>query len=65
MKPLDQGVVIGLGTYSFLLQNYYVAQWAGNSMMHLLVDDLEAWWGHIATLDLPAAMASPLRSRRN
>jgi len=41
-----------LGDHSFLLQNYYVEQWAGNFMMHMLVDDLPAWWAHVSSLDL-------------
>jgi catechol 2,3-dioxygenase-like lactoylglutathione lyase family enzyme len=43
-----------LGSYSFLLQDYYVEQWAGNFMMHMLVTDLDRWWDHIQTLDLGA-----------
>src|SRR3954454_1804672 len=35
------------GTTSFLLQNFYVAEHAGNFMMHLLVNDVDAWWRHI------------------
>jgi hypothetical protein len=37
---------------AFLLQDYYVEQWAGNFVMHMLVDGLDAWWAHIASLDL-------------
>jgi uncharacterized glyoxalase superfamily protein PhnB len=29
---------------SFLLQNFYVKEFAENLMMHLLVEDVEAWW---------------------
>src|SRR5262252_8821763 len=35
------------GSASFLLQNFYVAEHAGNFMMHLLVEDLDAWWRHV------------------
>src|SRR5690242_9899777 len=45
---------VRLGSQAFLLQNYYVAQWADNFMMHLLVDDLPRWWERIAKLDLAA-----------
>ena len=41
-----------LGRHSFLLQDYYAKEWADNFMMHVLVDDLDAWWEHIASLDL-------------
>lgn len=44
---------VRLGDHAFLLQNYYVEEWAANFMMHLLVDDLDRWWQHIAGLDLP------------
>lgn len=28
----------------FLLQNYYQAEWAGNTMLQLFVRDLDDWW---------------------
>ena len=43
---------ISIGPHSFLLQDYYVEQWAGNFMMHLLVTELNEWWAHIASLDV-------------
>jgi hypothetical protein len=33
-----------LGAYSFILQNYYFADWAGNFVMHMLVSDIDRWW---------------------
>jgi uncharacterized glyoxalase superfamily protein PhnB len=35
------------GDAGFLLQNFYVAEHAGNFMMHLLVEDVDAWWQHV------------------
>jgi len=32
---------------SFLLQNYYVKEYADNFMMHLLVENIDTWWEHI------------------
>jgi len=32
---------------SFLLQDYCAEQFAENYMMHILVDDVDAWWSHI------------------
>ena len=55
----DDLVELHLGTYSFLLQNYYVAEWAGNFMMHVLVSDLDAWWEQIQALDLPSRFSVP------
>jgi hypothetical protein len=43
---------IHLGSFAFLLQDYYVKDWANNFMMHLLVQDLDAWWGRIGNLRL-------------
>jgi catechol 2,3-dioxygenase-like lactoylglutathione lyase family enzyme len=35
------------GNASFLLQNFYVKEYADNFMMHLLVEDVDAWWHHL------------------
>jgi catechol 2,3-dioxygenase-like lactoylglutathione lyase family enzyme len=35
------------GNASFLLQNFYVREHADNFMMHLLVEDVEAWWRQV------------------
>ena len=32
------------GSCAFLLQNYYVEPLADNFMMHLRVEDADAWW---------------------
>jgi hypothetical protein len=53
-KTLDADVVIfRIGHGEFLLQNYYQKDWAENSMLQLLVDDLDGWWSYIQSLDLP------------
>lgn len=44
---------------AFLLQNHYDADWAGNFMMQLVVEDLDAWWAHIQGLDLPGQFGVP------
>lgn len=50
---LDGDVAIfGIGTSSFILQNYYHKDWAENFMMQLMVDDLDHWWRHVEALDL-------------
>ena len=41
-----------LGDFTFLLQDFYVADYAGNFMMHMMVDDADAWWRHIEPLAL-------------
>ena len=51
---LDADVAIfQMGHCGFLLQRYYQKDWAENSMLQLMVDDLDAWWAHIQSLDLP------------
>jgi catechol 2,3-dioxygenase-like lactoylglutathione lyase family enzyme len=42
------------GHASFLLQNFYNREHADNFMMHLLVEDVEAWWHHIQDQGLAA-----------
>lgn len=52
---LGDGVAhVHIGEHAFLLQNYYVEQWAGNFMMHMGVTNLDRWWDHISALDLPS-----------
>jgi hypothetical protein len=41
-----------LGTFSFILQHYYVEDWANNFVMHVLVTDLDRWWQYICDIDL-------------
>ena len=42
------------GDVSFLLQDFYVEELANNLMMHLLVEDVDAWWAHIAEVGIVA-----------
>src|SRR5687767_15314049 len=54
-KVLDGDVAIfHAGSGGFILQRFYEQQLAENFMMHLTVDDLDAWWAHIQALELPA-----------
>jgi uncharacterized glyoxalase superfamily protein PhnB len=43
----DDLAYIRHGECSFLLQNFYNEEHAGNFMMHLLVTDVDAWWHHV------------------
>ena len=54
-KLLDaaDAAIFRIGRGEFILQKYYQKDWAENSMMQLMVDDLDAWWKHIESLDLP------------
>jgi len=55
-KILDGEVAIfsSGGNGGFILQDYWVKEWAENCMMQLMVDDLDAWWTYIMSLDLPS-----------
>jgi len=54
-KLLDGDVAIfAAGATSFILTNFYDEAHANNYMMQLMVDDLDAWWEYIVSLDLPA-----------
>jgi hypothetical protein len=48
----DRLVEMHFGAYSFILQDYYIEQWANNFVMHVSVADLDHWWKHIRALDL-------------
>ena len=53
-KLLDGEVAIfGAASGGFILQRYYQKNWAENTMLQLMVDDLDQWWDHLSSLDLP------------
>ena len=53
-KLLDRDVAIfAAGQTAFILQRFYDEKWAECTMMQLMVDDLDQWWAHIESLDLP------------
>ena len=59
----DQIAEFQVGSFRFLLQPFYVQQHAENFMMHLIVEDADAWWKHISDTNLanryPGTMAKP------
>jgi hypothetical protein len=55
VRPLgDKLLHVGIGTFAFLLQDCFVEEWAGNFMMHMLVNNLDEWWASIDALKLEA-----------
>jgi catechol 2,3-dioxygenase-like lactoylglutathione lyase family enzyme len=38
---------VRVGSSSFLLQRFYVKEHAECFMMHMLVQDVDAWWAHV------------------
>ena len=59
----DEISELQIGSFRFLLQKFYVAEHAGNFMMSLNVEDVDAWWEHIQKMDLkkkyPGIMCKP------
>jgi catechol 2,3-dioxygenase-like lactoylglutathione lyase family enzyme len=58
-EKLSEGevAIFAAGSGGFILQRHYHKDWAGNFMMSLVVDDLDAWWAHIESLDLAKTFA--------
>jgi uncharacterized glyoxalase superfamily protein PhnB len=48
----DDLAYLHAGSSSFLLQKFYVREHAENFMMHLLVQDVEAWWQHVVAQNI-------------
>jgi len=59
-KLLDSDVAIfSIGATAVILTRHYQKDWAENCMMQLMVDDLDAWWKRIETLDLTTSFGIP------
>ncbi|KAF1052782.1 MAG: hypothetical protein GAK43_01756 [Stenotrophomonas maltophilia] len=50
---------------AFLLQNFYVKEFAENLMLHLLVEDVEAWWQRLREADLEGRYGARLGEPQN
>jgi uncharacterized glyoxalase superfamily protein PhnB len=59
----EGSAALRIGSFRFLLQKFYVAQHAGNFMMGLNVENVDAWWGYIQQKELtkkyPGIMCKP------
>ena len=55
----EEVAIFRIGPSSFVLQKHFQKEWAENFMMQLMVDDLDAWWTHISSLDLPTTFGVP------
>ncbi len=52
-EVLAEGLVeMHLDRYSFILQDYYVEQWANNLVFHMRASDVNLWWNRIVSLKL-------------
>lgn len=47
VKESDDMAFVYAGRCSFLLQKFYNKEFAENLMMHLMVEDVDAWWQHV------------------
>ena len=56
--------IFEVGSGGFIFARHYRKEWAENCMMQLMVVDLDAWWAHIASLDLAGKFMRRRRSRR-
>ena len=50
----ESTAVMRLGACGFLLQNFYLAEHASNTMMHLQVENLDDWWLMILNKNITA-----------
>lgn len=50
-----------LGNYSFLLQDFYVPEYAGNFIMYMLVDNVQFWWDRLCGSICRAVTGSKIR----
>ena len=59
-KVVDGEVAIfNAGSGGFILQRHFQEDWAANFMMSLMVDDLDAWWQHLESLELEKRFGVP------
>lgn len=49
------------GTSQFLLQDFYLKEFAENFMMYLMVEDVDAWWAYIETTKIAKDFAVVLK----
>jgi uncharacterized glyoxalase superfamily protein PhnB len=54
-----------LGAHSFLLQDFYVPEYANNFVIHMTVENADDWWAHIDSLaiDKNFKVRSPIAPR--
>lgn len=51
LTEIDEGLaVLELADRRLYLQNYYVKDWADNFMIHITVEDAQAWHDHVSAV---------------
>ena len=51
--------IFATGESEIILTRLYQKEYAENFMMQILVDDLDTWWTHISSLNLPERFGVP------
>jgi hypothetical protein len=51
--------IFATGESEIILTRFYQKEYAENFMMQILVDDLDAWWTRISSLNLPERFGVP------
>jgi len=57
----ESRVLFRLGACSFFLQDYFVEDWASNTMLDLRVRDVESFWLHLQSLQLSARFQATIQ----
>jgi len=57
--PDGTGGILSHGNSTFILQTFYVKEHAENTMMQLIVNDIDAWWRRLEAAQLPATFGVP------
>ncbi|MEB8431870.1 hypothetical protein OO007_06490 [Cocleimonas sp. KMM 6892] len=52
VAKIDNAVRLDMNGNSFWLQDYYIEEWANNTMLCLYLDDLAAWWENVKPLNI-------------
>ena len=59
----DEIAKFSIGSFSFLLQKFYVKEHSENFMMSIMVEDADLWWEHFEKIGLrekyPSMMLKP------
>ena len=57
----DKLAILQLGRFSFFLQNYFVKEWAENMVLSLDVEDVDACWASLQSLNLSTRFPNIVR----
>ena len=61
VAKIDNAVRLEMDGYGFWLQDYYVEEWANNTMLCIYVEDLNAWNRRLESIDWEEVYGSSAR----